>query len=546
MKLLALLMRESRVAVLLVVFFGLVSGAASGALLWLINGVLTHSTPPGFPVVPGFVACGLVALLARIASQFLLGRVQFGAVFALRARLCRQLLGIPLRHLEEMGTHRLTAMLVDDIRALSDCLGVLPFILVSLAIGAGCLVVLAGLSWPLFLVMSGFLAFGVLSYWLPSAWARKLLFHARDRQDSLFKHLRGLIEGIKELKLHPGRREAFLTECLEPSARDVKRLSTRSHQLYSASGSWGLFLYFAFIGLLLFVLPRFQELDSRVLVGYVLTILYLQEPLNLVLSNLRFLGQGNVALRKLQLLPELDPGAEPTAPLEPEPRGFTRLELVGVTHTYYREQEDTPFTLGPIHLTLRPGELVFLVGGNGSGKTTLAKLLTGLYLPEDGEILLDGVPVVTGAQRARYRQLFSTVFSDFYLFESLLGLARTRSREQVQGYLSRLQLDHKVRISEDGVLSTTALSQGQRKRLALLVAYLEDRPVYVFDEWAADQDPTFRNIFYRELLPDLKRKGKAVLVITHDDRYFPVADRLLHLMSGRLVQPVESSASAPA
>ena len=190
-------------------------------------------------------------------------------------------------------------------------------------------------------------------------------------------------------------------------------------------------------------------------------------------------------------------------------------------------------TVPPIDLTLSPGELVFIVGGNGSGKSTLAKLITGLYVPDAGEILLDGI-LVDDRNRELYRQLFSTVFADFYLFERLLGLGLQDLDAQAKTYLEQLQLTHKVTI-ENGKLSTTALSQGQRKRLALLTAYLEDRPIYLFDEWAADQDPFFREIFYQQLLPELKQRGKAVLVISHDDRYFHLADRLLKLDYGQIV-----------
>jgi putative ATP-binding cassette transporter len=243
-----------------------------------------------------------------------------------------------------------------------------------------------------------------------------------------------------------------------------------------------------------------------------------------------------------QLGQQLAGAGADTGATHAEPRAFQTLELAGITHTYYRENDDRPFTLGPIDLRLAPGELVFLVGGNGSGKTTLAKLLTGLYRPEAGEVRVDGAPV-TDAGREHYRQLFSVVFSDFHLFESLLGVDGSDAGvvREVERSLARLQLDRKVRI-QDGMLSTTSLSTGQRKRLALLAAYLEDRPIYVFDEWAADQDPVFKEVFYRELLPELKRRGKAVLVISHDDRYFSLADRILRLESGRLSPTSETPA----
>jgi putative ATP-binding cassette transporter len=184
---------------------------------------------------------------------------------------------------------------------------------------------------------------------------------------------------------------------------------------------------------------------------------------------------------------------------------------------------------------------VFLIGGNGSGKTTLAKVLVGLYAPESGTIRLNGRPIAD-ADRESYRQHFAAVFSDFYLFERLVGLGRHDIDAEAEEYLRDLHLSHKVSVRQ-GVFTTLALSQGQRKRLALLTAYLEDRPVYLFDEWAADQDTLFKKVFYTQLLPELRARGKAVLVISHDDRYFGVADRIVRLDYGRLATADSDHAS---
>jgi putative ATP-binding cassette transporter len=189
--------------------------------------------------------------------------------------------------------------------------------------------------------------------------------------------------------------------------------------------------------------------------------------------------------------------------------------------------------LGPLDLSLRRGELVFLVGGNGSGKSTFVKVLTGLYPPTVGALRLNGA-LVDDKSREWYRQHFAAVFSDFYLFDGLLGLGGAELDARARPYLARLELDAKLRI-EAGRFSTTALSQGQRKRLALLTAFLEDRDVYVFDEWAADQDVHYREIFYCQILPELKARGKTVVVISHDDRYYHLGDRVLKLEYGRLV-----------
>jgi putative ATP-binding cassette transporter len=223
---------------------------------------------------------------------------------------------------------------------------------------------------------------------------------------------------------------------------------------------------------------------------------------------------------------------------------WREIEIAGLVHSYRREGQPHGFALGPIDMTLHPGEIVFIIGGNGSGKTTLGKLVTGLYVPEQGEIRVDGEPI-TAANRESYRQLFAAVFDNALLFDSLWGIGGADLDERARRYLRQLELDQVVTVT-DGVFSTTQLSRGQRKRLALLTAYLEDRPIYLFDEWAADQDPVFRKVFYLELLPELKRQGKTVVAITHDDRYFAGADRVIKLEEGKVVEAFRHEIVQPA
>ncbi|HZI08020.1 MAG TPA: cyclic peptide export ABC transporter [Archangium sp.] len=545
MKLLTFLLRGSKWNLLPPVLCGVLSGAASAGLISLINSVLERSVPSTTATALRFAGFGLVALLARVASQILLNNLQQTMLQKLRMELVHRILATPLRQLEEYGGHRLLAVLTDDVNTLGGSLLCIPHILINSAIIAGCLLYLAWLSPFVFLALLAFMAVGFVTYQLPMSRAITSIRASREMQDGLYKHLGAVIHGIKELKLHPGRREAFLDKSLGETTSALRRLNMRGFSLFSASSSWGMFLFFAFIGMMLFVLPaQGAQGGAGSLVSYTLTVLYLQQPLDALMANLPFLSRGMVSLRKIDQLSVLGEGLLEAARSLPAPRtSFTRLELVGITHSYHRELEDSRFTLGPITLTLEKGELVFLVGGNGSGKTTLAKLLAGLYSPESGEVRLDGVPI-TAENREEHRQCFSTVFSDYYLFNTLLGLAPSGLVPKARQYLERLQLNHKVKIDDDGTLSTTELSQGQRKRLALLTAWLEDRPIYVFDEWGADQDPIFKDVFYEELLPEMKRAGKTVLVISHDDRYFHVADRLLRLESGKL-RPETEPAPAP-
>jgi putative ATP-binding cassette transporter len=541
-----LLLRTSRKLFLLAVALGLLSGLANARLIALVNQVIGGSGAPDAPGAWLFAVMVVVAVGTRVASQMVLGRLNQGALHRLRVELSQQTLGTPLRKLEQLGEHRLMGVLKEDAFTLSQALALVPTMFVNAALILGCLLYLAWLSGRVFLAFALALGLGLGVLMVLQSRARDSLQQARGRLDEMFHHFRSLWTGMKELKLHRRRGAAFISQQLEPTVAFIRDMFTRTSDVNAVSAALASLLVFAIIGLLLFAFPAFGAMDRSTMVGYTLVVLYLQQPLDSLLSLAQAVLRAHVALRNVERTGlELAEGTEPERPELPEPRAFQRVELVGVTHSYHRENEDTRFTLGPIHLSLVPGELVFIVGGNGSGKTTLAKLLTGLYVPESGHILLDGAPV-TDADRAHYRQHFSTVFSDFHLFENLLGLASPELVPRAQGLLARLRLDRKVRLEGDR-LSNTRLSTGQRKRLALLTAYLEDRPIYLFDEWAADQDPVFKDVFYRELLPDLKRAGKAVVVISHDDRYFSLADRLVRLEDGRIVDsalaPLEQHAS---
>jgi putative ATP-binding cassette transporter len=269
-------------------------------------------------------------------------------------------------------------------------------------------------------------------------------------------------------------------------------------------------------------------------------------PIQMILNTIPQLTRANVALDNVKKL-----GLVLTRRLAQHNCGvnllsanWQNIEFKSVRHCYLRENDTREFVLGPIDLRFRAGEIVFITGGNGSGKTTFLKLLTSLYLPEHGHVSLDGIPI-TEDNKESYRQLFSTVFSDFYLFERLVGAIGKDLDAQARHYLTELKLSHKVEIA-NGKLSRLELSQGQRKRLALLTAYVEDRSIVIFDEWAADQDPQFRALFYLHILPELKARGKTIFAVTHDDRYYHVADRLVKLDEGRIVSDTAQVAQSMA
>jgi putative pyoverdin transport system ATP-binding/permease protein len=519
-----------------------VSGACNAALVGLVSSALTRTTLATRVFIWAFIALGLGKVVSNLVSQVVLARFSQGTIARLRRELISKILGVPLRQLEEIGSARILVGLTDDIFNITQALLAIPVVAVNVAILLGGAAYLAWLSWKILASVAILILLGGVGYRLMVQRAFRFLTYARAEEDRLFGYFRALTEGIKELKLHRNRRSAFYRN-IHDTTETYQEHNVAAETCFIAAQNWNHLLYFALIGVILFVVPRFAVITRETLTGYVVTSLYLMGPLAGVMTSFSLFGRAGVALEKVQELGvSLAEHASEGCSFEQADTevSFSRLEFQGIVHSYHREAEDSHFVLGPIDLSFQPGELVFLVGGNGSGKSTLAKIIAGLYAPEAGEVHLDG-QLINDKNRDRYRQLFSAVFADFYLFDNFLGLSNANLDTQAEEYLSLLHLQHKVKV-RNGSLSTTAVSQGQRKRLALLTAYLENRPFYLFDEWAADQDPYFKNIFYTQLLPELKARGKTVLVISHDDKYFDVADRIIKLDYGKLAP---SSSSVP-
>lgn len=529
------LLRTSKWQMLLALCSGILNGLCSAGLIVFVTTVAFHDEYIAYDLGWIFLVLVLMIVGSRTCSSLLLARLGQSAIFELRGELARNIIATPYRRLQELGTARLLANLTDDVAAISESFVWIPLLCINLATVLGCLAYVGWLSPQLFTVMLVVMAFGMLSFRGIQHYAIGRLKTARKYEDRLFQNFRGLTEGIKELQLNREKQYVFFVDELQATAEQVRQHHVSGMTAYTLGANWSTGQFYLIIGLFLFVLPEYLLLPMETITGAVFAVMYMMAPLASVFNSLPVLGRAQVALGKLKYLNQ---DIENNCHRQQHRDAWTvrkkvnSLELVDVTHRYYRDDTVGDFLLGPINFKLHPGELVFLTGGNGSGKSTLALLLIGLYVPEKGVIRVDG-ETVTDTNREYYRHHFSVVFSDFYLFESLLSFDSEELDNKARDYLIRLQLDHKVRI-ENGRFSTVNLSQGQRKRLALLTAFLEDRPLYVFDEWAADQDPLFKKIFYTEILPSLKAQGKVVVVVSHDDSYFHLADRCVRLEDGKI------------
>jgi len=525
------LISQSKVLLATASLVSVIHGAGSVFLLAQISSALTAPEGDRADMALIFAITAVGVMLSYMCATILFERLGQRSHAELRSFVARRVLAADYRQLEVVGAARIQSALAEHCTRVAEFFESFPVILTNAVIVAGCLIYMAMLSWQVFSLALAVIAFGSLGYHLAHLRAIRHLNAAAEEQDRLFSYFRSLTDGAKELRLNQSKRTAFYEGVLGKSIELVRRERTFGMSLFIASASWGNFLIYAFIGTVLFVLVGDVPDRALVMTGFALVFVYMVGPLEALLLNIPRANLAHVSGERIDEITRAMSASE-TETDKVSPPSFQSVGLRGVLHRYYHEQSGELFTVGPIDLEFRPGEITFLVGGNGSGKTTLAKLLVGLYPPEEGQIIFNG-SIVDNTNRDHYRQLFSTIFSDFHLFDRLLQTGSADLDGEGNRLLAKLHLHNKVKV-QDGAFDTLALSQGQRKRLALVVAYLENRPFFMFDEWAADQDPVFKEVFYREILPELRAMGKAVLVISHDDRYFHLADHLVRLESGCL------------
>ncbi len=538
MGLIDFLVRASRGAIVLSTLAGLTAGIAGVGLIAMIQRELAGAGGPTFGEARAWAffvgLCALAAIL-RVVAQLAMIRLAQGSVAGLGVHLVRRTLGLPLRAFEAIDSSALLAALTEDIAILAGALVGLPHLCINIPIVVACFAYVGWLSPPVFVAGVIFAAAAIATYVAISSSGLRGLRRARARQDAVVGHFRTAIGGFRELKQHGGRRRAFLDGSLAPDVATARDETIAALGRFAIADGWSQLAFFGFIGFLLFGLPSITTIDRPTQVSTVLIVLYLMSPLDVILNWVPVLSRARASLSKIEaMLPEIERRAED----HPGPVAGWNLNTIesvaldGATFHYDDPSEGTGFALGPLELSLRRGEIVVLAGGNGSGKTTLVKVLSGLYRPDSGVVRVDGRPV-SDAEAEAYRQLFTVVFADGHLFDDLRGIAPEPIDDRARDGLERLDLAHLVAVESER-FSTLDLSQGQRRRLALLSAWLEDRPFCILDEWAANQDPAFKQVFYARLLPEMRAAGKGVLVISHDEDYFDAADRVIRLREGRV------------
>lgn len=527
------LWKTSWPTILLTLFAGISSGLCNAGLIATVNKALFNRSESEL-YLRQFVGLCFVVVITELLANYLTLRLSENTICILRMRLCKLIINASYPVLHKLGKAKILANLTNDVSTISQAFTLFPDICIHLAIVIGCICYLMFLSWQMALALLVSILAGMVIYKIFINLANKTLEQYRDAYDSLNNDFTTLTDGIKELKLNNKRSRDFINNSLTMNTNNNRKLALSARNSYLFADKFLFIFYYGIICFIIFYMPESMA-SLEVINAYILVLLYMNGHVSSLTHTIPLFTSAKVALNKtLQMgdvLAEFSTEFTNNELDHPLPK-FSSISFEMVTHNFHNEKENLNFQLGPINLIIDRGELIFLIGGNGSGKTTLAMLLVGLYHPESGVIKLNNIEI-TDKNRNDYMQNFSVVFSDFYLFDELFGISLDKINNHVFDYLKLLHLHHKIKI-DDGKFSSIDLSQGQRKRLALLTAYLEDRPFYVFDEWAADQDPEFKNIFYLKLLPELKANGKTVVVITHDDKYFHIADRCIKLNEGNI------------
>lgn len=527
MELLRVVYRQYRWPFVFVIVLSLLSAALGIGLIAFINRELIVALNSSVWVLPEFLGLLLLLMAVTLASQLALTLLGHHFVYRLRGEFIKRILDTQVERIEQIGSAQLLAGLTSDVRNITIAFVRLPELIQGIILTLGAAAYLAWLSPEMLFITAVWVAITIIGGWLLVAKVYRHMARLREIEDNLYTDYQTIIEGRKELALNRQRAHLIYETVYQEDARNYRHHIVRADTFHLSAVNWSNIMMLGAIGLVFYMANGLGWANTAVAATYSLTLLFLRTPLLSAVGALPTLLTAQVAFDKLNTFQLTPYQSEFTVPAVS--KNWQTLELRNLVFHY----GDRGFEVGPVNMTLKRGELVFLIGGNGSGKSTLAMLLTGLYQPVSGQILLDG-EVIEAANIGSYRSLFSAVFTDVHLFDRLIdNQGEAADPAKVQLWLERLKMQDKIKLEGNKVLNLK-LSKGQSKRLALLLATAEQRDILLLDEWAADQDPHFRRIFYRELLPWLQEMGKTVFAISHDDHYFLHADRLLEMREGKL------------
>jgi len=540
MKLLELIQKESSISLRNLVITASIAGASNAGILAVINTAAAHASNEVHSVqhLAMFIIILAIYMLTQKHIMLTTSSEIEKILEKVRVRIADKVRKNRLETLEKIGRADIYACVSKETIAISQSAPALVISAQSIVLIFFTFLYIAWLSMTAFILSALFIVVAISLQFKQRKQLGIGLHQSMTQDNHLFNSLTDLLNGFKEVRMNRNR-SADLFEhyrAIAESAADIK-ITTQAH--LATTYIFSQITFYLLLATIVFIVPLISPTYSEVVIKSATAVLFLVGPSSVLMGSIPVIETSNAACENIATLEQqLDQGIDQASAALPAMTDFQKIEFEGVFFHYTDRADIESFRVGPIDLTINAGELLFIVGGNGSGKSTFMKLLTGLYRPLGGTLRVDGMEL-NDANIDAYRQLFSVIFSDYHLFKRLYGLGAV-APERVTQLLKEMEIDKKTRFIDDE-FQTLDLSTGQKKRLALLVTLLEDKPVYIFDEWAADQDPVFRKKFYQEMLPQFKARGKTIVAVSHDDRYYDIADRIIKMEEGKIVEIISGS-----
>lgn len=512
------------------------AGLSNAAVLALINAAasMPPETEQKTRLALMFVAVIVVYSISQHYIMVTASREIEQVIHRVRLRLVTALLACELRDLERIGRSRIFAGISQEIQVLSQSATTLVTSCQLAVLVFFATFYLIALSFTAFFLSVAFMGVAILLYFRKTAVVNRVLYDATQKELELHGVVTGVLDGFKEIKVNRARSRAIEQDIVHASMQ-ASDFRVRAQNQLARNLVFVQNTFYLLLATMVFIVPVLSHTTSDIIVKTTTAVLFLVGPISGLVASVPIFATANTAASGILALETELLGAQGSVSAAgrtaPDLATFKTIRFDHVVFRHSDPSGEHPFVLGPVDLTLKAGETVFISGGNGSGKSTFLRLLTALYRPDEGTISLDGRPLDADTLES-YRSLFSTVFSDYHLFRELYGVA-PEAKDEIDELLETFEISSKTKLA-NGHFDTVDLSAGQRKRLALIVAVLERRPICVLDEWAADQDPVFRRKFYHEIIRALKERGITVVAVTHDDRYYDLADRLIRFEEGKL------------
>lgn len=512
------------------ILLGILSGMANAIVIFLVTSSLNNEGDMKY-LVYYFLTALYVYVVARRTLEVKLLALSQLIIRNIRENIFSKLLSANFEEFEDMDSGQVTATMTNDINQIGNIAGVIIVLVTYMITILAALVYLATISlFGTLAIIGVIIATGSLYAYLSNI-AAKHLDVARDTQNEFLARVEGLIGGFKDLVLHKGKRKEYKIEASEINS-EFQYNNVQAFKAFVNAFMLGESVFIIVLGTTAFGFALFfSEFSKQELASFVVILIYILGPIATIINEIPRAIQIRIAIDRVKRLIKQLPTRTKTKVIEIDNTSKTieSFKAEGISFQYKESSNGSGFKVGPIDLEVKKGEILFIIGGNGSGKSTLMKLISGLYDLHGGSIKVNE-KIMKSSEIGEH---ISAVFTDSYMFKKIYDVDLSQKEEKVSDYLKMLGIDEKVQLV-DNAFTTVSLSTGQRKRLHLLRCLLEDKPIYLFDELAADQDPQFRNFFYRTILPKMKAEGKIVIAVTHDDHYFDVADRALKLYHGQI------------